>query len=107
MYIDSEESKNMYSLNIGVNEFNDKINESNTKSYSFGFSTMMKARNEVSVDYIKEKTSKLLKTSYLYYIKPKFYLNFNIGFSNTFNYEEKENKNQIFSDRFFVLIKTF
>ena len=68
LYIDNNEQSTIYSLNSQysiVENNNIKISD-----YSFGFSTIINANNEISFDFNKGKTFKSYISSYVYYIRP-------------------------------------
>jgi len=87
MYIDKID-KPVYSLNITFDSFNDiKIVgngdeiDDNEKHYGLSLSSVFKGNNEISLGYKSNEDSKIINTSYLYYIKPDFYLNMFSGIS--------------------------
>ena len=87
MYINKID-RPVYSLNITFDSFNDiKIVgngdeiDDNQKYYGLSLSSVFKGNNEISLSYKSNEDSKIINTSYLYYIKPEFYLNMFSGVS--------------------------
>ena len=84
MYIDLEDSRNIYSLNTELSSFVeilDNGNEVETQYYSLGLSSVLKGKNQYEINFYKYEKSKFLEAGYTYFIKPEFYLNMNFGFS--------------------------
>ena len=63
--------------------------------YGLSLSSIFKGNNELSLGYKSSEDSKIISTSYLYYIKPDFYLNIFSGLSYEYvqkNSDINENK---------------
>ena len=83
MYIEKIE-KPVYSLNITFNSLSttkDTGIENVENYYGLSLSSIFKGNNELSLGYRSSKDSEIISTSYLYYIKPEFYLNMFSGIS--------------------------
>jgi len=72
-------TKPVYSLNILYNSISNESSENNNY-YGLGISNLLNGNNEFSLMYKKKSNAKSIETSYLFYIKPQFYINMNFGF---------------------------
>jgi len=93
MYIEKND-KPVYSLNILYNSLNETNPDTEIEDvenyYGLSLSYIFKGNNEFSLSYKSSEDSKITSTSYLYYIKPDFYLNMFSGVS--YEYVHNENK---------------
>ena len=84
MYIEKND-KPVYSLNILYNSLNRTATATEIEHvenyYGLSLSYIFKGNNEFSLGYKLNEDSKIISTSYLYYIKPDFYLNMFSGVS--------------------------
>ena len=98
MYIDSEDIRTAFSLNMQLSSFVEVLENGDEKEeryYSIGLSSVLKSKNQYEINLYKKERSKLLEAAYTFYIKPKFYLNMNCGFSYKYI---KENDNTRYSE---------
>ena len=99
MYIDKVDTP-IYSLNLIFSSFNSNLDINNDGTlndivenyYGLSLSSVFKGKNELSLGYKENKNSKIINTSYSYYIKPDFYINMFAGIS--YNYIQKTNSNK-------------
>ena len=95
MYIDKIDDS-IYSLNMsysifeGFQDINSDglVNEFTYNNYGISLSTVLKGTHEISLNYSKGEDSKVIGTSYLYYIKPDFY--FKIFSGLAYDYIQKQ-----------------
>ena len=95
MYVDKID-ESIYSLNMNYNIFqgfedinsNGVMDEYTDNNYGISLSTVLKGLHEISFNYSKEQDSKVLGTSYSYYIKPDFYFKMFSGLS--YDYIQKK-----------------
>ena len=84
MYIEKI-NEPVYSLNIlfsSLNSTNSTTGVDDVENYyGLSLSSVFKGNNELSLGYKKSEDSKIISTSYLYYIKPDFYFNIFSGLS--------------------------
>ena len=80
MYIDKDNNSTIYSLNTQYSTL--KNNNYSVSNYSVGFSTIINSNNEISFDYNNEDDEfKSYISTYRYYIRPNFLVDFNLGIS--------------------------
>ena len=106
MYIDVEDSRNIYSLNTELSSFVeilDNGNELETQYYSLGLSSILKGKNQYEINFYKYEKSEFLEVGYTYYIKPEFYLNMNFGFSYKYAIENDDDaRNEEYLSKFSI-----
>ena len=90
MYIDSNNQNTVYSLNSKYSSLNN--NNNILSDYSLGVSTIINTNNEISFDYNKADNLKSYIASYFYYIRPNFFVDFNLGLS----YAIRENQINVY-----------
>ena len=99
----------IYSFNIVFNSLNDTkpalndpatLVDYNEKHYGLSLSYLFKGKNEFLLGYKENEDSKVINTSYSYYIKPDFYLNMFSGLS----YEHIQKSSDFNEDKFSIRI---
>ena len=97
MYVDNPDTP-IYSLNLLFSSLNSTNLDTGIKDvenyYGLSLSSVFKGKNELSLGYKENKNSKIINTSYLYYIKPDFYINMFAGISYNYRQETNGNKNE-------------
>ncbi len=93
MYIDSNDLRTVYSLNFHYSSLSEY--EEKQKHYKIGLSSLLKSKNQFEINYYKFDYFKQLETAYSYFIKPKFYLNLNMGFSYRYTFSNEQPFNNL------------
>jgi len=97
MYIESEDLRNVYSLNTKLSSLSE--GEEQYKYYMLGLSALLKSKNQYEINFYKSDYSKNIELGYTYYVKPKFYLNMNLGLSYSYTFEN-QTPNQNIKDQY-------
>ena len=93
MYIDSEDLRTVYSLNTQLSSLDN--NGKKDQYYMVGLSSLLKSKNQYEINFYNHEYSKNVEAGYTYFIKPKFYLNMNLGFSYSYTFENKSSTDKI------------
>ena len=93
IYIDSEDLRTVYSLNIQMCSL-DNYDEKD-QHYMIGLSSLLKSKNQYEINFYKHENSKNIEAAYTYFIKPKFYLNMNFGFAYNYTFKNENPNNNI------------
>ena len=105
MYIDSEDIKTVFSLNMQLSSFVEVLKNGDEKEeqyYSIGLSSVLKSKNQYEINLYKKERFKLLEAAYTFYIKPKFYLNMNCGFSYKYIKKNDNTRNSEYLTKFSI-----